>query len=97
MHASKSAASGALDCDRFEGCAVLDPVFARTLGEVAAESVMVLVYACEIGQRKITLRQRIPWKGEAWRRYGPLQASSNRRSTPVNSIRMPEILWSDAG
>jgi sugar fermentation stimulation protein A len=49
------------DCDRFEACAELDPVFARTLGEVAAEGVEVLVYACEIDERRVALKDRLRW------------------------------------
>lgn len=49
------------DCDRFQACAELDPVFAKTLGEVAKEGVEVLVYACEIDERKVALKGRIPW------------------------------------
>ena len=50
-----------MDCDRFQACAELDPVFARTLDEVAAEGVEVLVYGCEIDERGVALKQRIPW------------------------------------
>ena len=49
------------DCDRFEACAELDPVFARTLGEVAEEGVEVLVYACEISTESVRITHRIPW------------------------------------
>ena len=49
------------DCDRFEACAELDPVFARTLGEVAKEGVEVLVYACAIDERGVVLKGRMPW------------------------------------
>lgn len=52
-----------MDCDRFTPCAELDPVFARTLGEVAAEGVEVLVYGCEIDERGVTLKGRMPWAG----------------------------------
>src|SRR3954471_22148116 len=51
------------DCDRFEACAELDPVFARTLSEVAAEGVEVLVYACDIDERRVVLKRRMPWSG----------------------------------
>jgi sugar fermentation stimulation protein A len=51
------------DCDRFSACAELDPVFARTLGEVAAEGVEVLVYACEIDEQRVVLKGRMPWVG----------------------------------
>jgi sugar fermentation stimulation protein A len=50
-----------MDCDRFAACAELDPVFARTLGEVAAEGVEVLVYGCEIDERRVVLKRRIAW------------------------------------
>ena len=53
------------DCDRFTACAELDPVFARTLDEVAEQGVEVLVYACAIDQRGVTLAGRIPWTGAA--------------------------------
>jgi sugar fermentation stimulation protein A len=49
------------DCDRFTACAELDPVFARTLGEAAEAGVEVLVYACAIDERRVVLKQRIPW------------------------------------
>ena len=50
-----------MDCDRFAACAELDPVFARTLAEVASEGVEVLVYACAVDERAVALRGRIPW------------------------------------
>jgi sugar fermentation stimulation protein A len=50
-----------MDCDRFSACSELDPVFARTLGEVASEGVEVLVYACEIDERQVVLKRRIGW------------------------------------
>jgi DNA-binding sugar fermentation-stimulating protein len=52
------------DCDRFEACAELDPVFAQTLGEAAEAGVEVLVYACAIDERKVALQRRIPWSSE---------------------------------
>jgi sugar fermentation stimulation protein A len=52
-----------MDCDRFQACAELDPVFARTLGEVASEGVEVLAYACEVDERGVTLKRRIVWAG----------------------------------
>ena len=52
-----------MDCDRFQPCADLDPVFARTLGEVASEGVEVLVYACDVDERSVVLNKRIPWIG----------------------------------
>ena len=51
------------DCDRFKACAELDPVFARTLDDVAEAGVEVLVYACEIDERRVALKGRIPWAG----------------------------------
>lgn len=51
------------DCDRFAACAELDPVFARTLGEAADQGVEVLVYACGIDERGVTLNRRIGWDG----------------------------------
>ena len=53
------------DCDRFTACAELDPVFARTLDEVAKQGVEVLVYACAIDERGVTLAHRLPWTGAA--------------------------------
>ena len=50
-----------MDCDRFSACAELDPVFARTLAEVAGEGVEVLIYASEIDERRVTLERRISW------------------------------------
>ena len=50
-----------MDCDRFRPCADLDPVFARTLGEVADEGVEVLVYACEVDERQVALSRPIGW------------------------------------
>ena len=49
------------DCDRFEACAELDPVFARTLAEVAEGGVEVLVYACQIDHQRVVLRRRMTW------------------------------------
>ena len=51
-----------MDCDRFQACADLDPVFAKTLGEVAAEGVEVLVYACEVDEQRVVLSRRIAWE-----------------------------------
>ena len=50
-----------MDCDRFQACAELDPVFARTLDEVAAEGVEVLVYGCEVDERGVALKHRLTW------------------------------------
>jgi sugar fermentation stimulation protein A len=50
-----------MDCDRFSACAELDPLFARTLGEVAAEGVEVLVYACGIDEQRVVLERPIAW------------------------------------
>jgi sugar fermentation stimulation protein A len=50
-----------MDCDRFSACAELDPVFERTLGEVASAGVEVLAYACDIDERRVVLKQRIAW------------------------------------
>jgi len=61
-----------MDCDRFQACAELDPVFAGTLAEAAAEGVEVLVYACEIDERRLTLKTRIPW----FTADGPLDGQS---------------------
>jgi sugar fermentation stimulation protein A len=51
------------DCDRFTACHELDPLFARTLDEVAAAGVEVLVYACELSQAGVTIAGRLPWTG----------------------------------
>jgi sugar fermentation stimulation protein A len=50
-----------MDCDRFSACAELDPLFAKTLGEVADEGVEVLVYGCKVDERAVTLKRRIGW------------------------------------
>jgi sugar fermentation stimulation protein A len=50
-----------MDCDRFSACAALDPLFARTLGEVADAGVEVLAYACAIDTQGVTLARRTPW------------------------------------
>jgi sugar fermentation stimulation protein A len=50
-----------MDCDRFQACAELDPVFARTLGEVAEAGVEVLIYACEVDEERVTLSRRLDW------------------------------------
>jgi sugar fermentation stimulation protein A len=52
-----------MDCDRFSACAELDPVFAQTLDEVAAEGVEVLVYACDVDELGVTLKGRMAWTG----------------------------------
>ena len=49
------------DCQSFSACADLDPLFARTLDEVAAKGVEVLVYACEIAPTGVTITHRLPW------------------------------------
>lgn len=48
------------DCDRFAACADLDPLFARTLGEVAAQGVEIYAYACEIQATQVRLSHRLP-------------------------------------
>jgi sugar fermentation stimulation protein len=53
------------DCDRFSACAELDPVFARTLDEVAARGVEVLVYGCAMSETAITLERRLAWVSAA--------------------------------
>jgi sugar fermentation stimulation protein A len=54
-----------MDCERFEACADLDPVFARTLDETAAKGVEVLVYACDLAPEGVAITRRIPWSGPA--------------------------------
>jgi sugar fermentation stimulation protein A len=49
------------DCEGFKACAELDPVFARTLDEVAARGVEVLVYACEMAETGVVITRRLPW------------------------------------
>lgn len=49
------------DCDRFAACADLDPVFARTLDEVADAGVEVLVYGCDISTGGVVLGRAMPW------------------------------------
>jgi sugar fermentation stimulation protein A len=49
------------DCETFSACAELDPVFARTLDEVAARGVEVLVYACDMGETAIRIARRLEW------------------------------------
>ena len=49
------------DCTTFAACTELDPVFARTLDEVAARGVEVLVYACDMGEAGIRIDRRLEW------------------------------------
>jgi sugar fermentation stimulation protein A len=49
------------DCEGFRACAELDPLFARTLDEVAAKGVEVLVYACGMSEMGVTIVRRLPW------------------------------------
>jgi sugar fermentation stimulation protein A len=51
-----------MDCDGFEACADLDPVFARTLDETAAKGVEVLIYACDVAPEAVAITRRIPWR-----------------------------------
>lgn len=48
------------DCDRFTPCSDLDPVFARTLAEVAEAGVEVLAYGCEISSEAVRITHRLP-------------------------------------
>jgi len=50
-----------MDCEGFSACGELDPVFARTLDEVAARGVEVLVYACEMAETGVVITRRLPW------------------------------------
>lgn len=50
------------DCQAFSACHDLDPVFARTLAEVAERGVEVLVYACENAPDGVRLARRLPWR-----------------------------------
>ena len=49
------------DCEGFKACAELDPVFAKTLDEVAAKGVEVLVYACGMSETAVKIERRLPW------------------------------------
>ena len=49
------------DCEGFSACAELDPLFARTLEEVAERGVEVLVYACDMDETGIVIARRLPW------------------------------------
>ena len=49
------------DCDRFSACVELDPLFARTLDEVADQGVEVLAYDCAVDQQGVTLARPIAW------------------------------------
>jgi len=51
------------DCEGFRACGELDPVFARTLDEVAARGVEVLAYACGMAETGVTITRRLPWLG----------------------------------
>ncbi len=50
------------DCEAFAACHDLDPVFARTLEEVAERGVEVLVYACEITPAAVRIARPLPWR-----------------------------------
>ena len=49
------------DCEGFLACGELDPLFARTLDEVAATGVEVLVYACDLSETGVQIARRLPW------------------------------------
>ena len=49
------------DCERFSPAADCDPLFARTLAEVAEEGVEVLVYDCEVTAGGVKLARPMPW------------------------------------
>ena len=51
------------DCERFAAAADCDPAFARALGEVEAQGVEVLVYACEVTPERVRIARPIPWLG----------------------------------
>jgi sugar fermentation stimulation protein A len=53
------------DCEGFMACHELDPVFARTLDEVAAQGVEVLVYACDMAETGVKIARRLPWLGRS--------------------------------
>lgn len=52
------------DCDAFEACADLDPAYAKGLTEAAAAGVEVLAYRCAITPERVTIADRVPWRGE---------------------------------
>ncbi|MDB5459065.1 MAG: sugar fermentation stimulation protein, partial [Caulobacteraceae bacterium] len=52
------------DCEGFLACRELDPLFARTLDEVAAKGVEVLVYACDMAATGVMIGRRLPWLGQ---------------------------------
>ena len=49
------------DCHGFTACHELDPIFAKTLDEVSAVGVEVLVYSCDISAQMVSLSHRIAW------------------------------------
>ncbi len=49
------------DCEGFDACADLDPVYAAGLEAAAGGGVEVLVYACDIRLTDIRLARRLPW------------------------------------
>jgi len=49
------------DCDRFSPAADCDPLFAKTLAQVAEEGVEVLVYGCEVTTSGVKLARPMPW------------------------------------
>ena len=53
------------DCDAFEACADLDPAYAAGLREAAAAGVEVLAYRCAITPERVTIADRVPWRGAA--------------------------------
>lgn len=53
------------DCDAFEACAELDPAYAAGLDLAATAGVEVLAYRCAISPQRVTLADRVPWRGAA--------------------------------
>lgn len=53
------------DCDAFSACAELDPAYAAGLDLAAAAGVEVLAYRCAISPKRVTLADRVPWRGAA--------------------------------
>ncbi len=51
------------DCEAFQACADLDPVFARGLDAAAAAGVEVLVYACGMRTDEIGIARPMQWTG----------------------------------
>jgi len=49
-----------MDAERFKPAAHIDPLYAKTLAEVARKGVQILAYRTEIGPESITIQKSIP-------------------------------------